>query len=125
MARPLTRWVGESGVIELRVLLLERAQLAQQVVVLVVAERRVVELVVAVVGLGDQPAKLGGAFGGRAHPAVAIPSPAPSASRSQAPSRSSSPWSVRSKWIGVIATRPAATAFRSVPSSSSCEGSKP
>ena len=62
VARPLTRCVGESGVISSRVGLLERPQLAHQVVVFVVAEGRVVELVVAVIGLGDQPPELGGAL---------------------------------------------------------------
>ena len=104
-ADPLGRRVGGD---QLRVRLLERAQLAHQVVVLVVADRRVVELVVAVVGLGDQPPQLRGALvpAGRRSSEAAIPSPAPSASRSQSASRSISPWSVRSKWIGVIATRP-------------------
>ena len=60
--RPPTRWVGESGVTQLRVGLLELAQLAQQRVVDVVADDRVVEHVVAVVVLGDLVAQLGRAL---------------------------------------------------------------
>ena len=54
---------------------------------------------------------------GRAHAAGVESST--SFSSPQPRSRSRPPWSVRSKWIGVIAIRPAATAQRSVPSASS------
>src|SRR5207245_2127878 len=48
-----------------------------------------------------------------------------SSSRSERRSRSRLGRWVRSKWIGVIAIRPAATAARSVPGSSSKPGSEP
>ena len=70
--------------------------------------------------LGDAPLLRPGA-----HRRDTSPRSAPSSSMSQSASRSISPWSVSSKWTGVIDTRPSATALRSVPSSSSCEGSKP
>ena len=60
--RPPTRWVGESGVISAGILGLERAQLVQQRVVLVVADRRVVVLVVGLVVAGDLGAELGRAL---------------------------------------------------------------
>ena len=61
---PPTRCVGESGRAQLGVLGLQRAQLVEQRVVLVVADLRVVEDVVAVVVEVELLAQLGGALCG-------------------------------------------------------------
>ncbi len=122
---PLGRRVGAEQV---RVLGLERAQLVEQRVVLVVADRRVVVLVVGAIVDGDLAAQLLGALAcprGSAHPGAPTSTAAASASVSHELRRSIPARSVRSKWIGVIAIRPRATAARSVPSSSSNDGSNP
>ncbi len=114
-----TRWVGESGLRSSRVLGLDRAQLVEQRVVLVVADLRVVEDVVAAVVVLELATQLGGPpLGLGAHTEEGALA-ASISSRPQPRSRSSPPWSVRSKWIGVTEMRPRATAERSVPSSSS------
>ena len=59
---PPTRWVGESGVTQLGVLALDRAQLVEQRVVGVVADLGVVEDVVAVAVVRELLAQLGGAL---------------------------------------------------------------
>jgi hypothetical protein len=103
---------------QLRVLLLQRPQLVQQRVVLVVADLRVVEDVVEVVVVGEDLPQLRRPLLGRcAHAVVAVA--ASISSKLQPRRRSRPPWSVRSKWIGVTAIRPCATAWRSVPSISS------
>ena len=66
---PPTRWVGESGVTQLGVVALDRAQLVEQRVVGVVADLGVVEDVVAVAVVGELLAQLGGALGSHAHSA--------------------------------------------------------
>ena len=125
----LGRGVGRD---ELGMRRLELAQLAYQRVVCVVADLGVVQLVVAVVVVCDLAPQLldpvsrrGGALdcahgsvrAGRASTAAGKASP--SACSSSASRRRSSPLrSVRSKWTGVIDTRPSATAVRSVPGSS-------
>ena len=118
---------GRVGSQQIRVLGLDPAQLVEQRVVGVVTDRRVVEDVVVAVVLGDLVAQLGRPPGSVASPhrAAGTPTAAPSSVRSHPSSRSSPARSVRSKWIGVIATLPRATAARSVPRSSSNEGSKP
>ena len=58
---PPTRWVGESGRQQLRVLALERAQLVEQRVVGVVGDLGVVEDVVPVAVVGELLAQLRGA----------------------------------------------------------------
>ncbi len=131
-ADPLRRRVGG---LQGRELALEVAQLVQLLVVDVVADLWFVEDVIEAVVAVELGAQLGGAGGdvggnlgggalvrgrgvlGRAHAAGAESST--SFSSPQPRSRSMPPWSVRSKWIGVIAIRPAATALRSVPSASS------
>ena len=103
---------------QLRVRVLQRPQLVQQLVVGVVADLGVVEDVVEVVVVGEELSQLRRALlGRRAHAVVALA--ASISSKPQPRSRSSPPWSVRSKWIGVTAIRPSATALRSVPSISS------
>ena len=114
-ADALGRRVGRD---ELRVLALDRAQLVQQRVVGVVADLGVVEDVVAVPVVDELLAQLGGALG-RRH---CFPN---SFARSYS-RRPSMPCSaVRSKCSGVTAIRPAATAARSVPGSSSWVGESP
>ena len=120
-------------------LALEAPQLVEQQVVLVVADLGVVEDVVAVgvvlellaqlAGaladlLGDLRGGLGGARGG-AHGIASLTTGSSSACRSKRASASMLGRSVRSKWIGVMATRPAATAARSVPGTSWKPGSEP
>src|SRR6266516_23922 len=99
---------------------LDRAQLVEQRVVGVVADLGIVEDVVATVVVLDLAPQLGGARlwlrGG--HTEVGAQD-ASISSNAQPRSRSSPPWSVRSKWIGVTEIRPWATAKRSVPSISS------
>ena len=131
------------GARELRVLGLQTAQLVEQAVVLVVADLRVVEHVVAVGMVLEQRAQLGGPLarlGGRRGGLCSAPGGAHGigscAARSAIGGASSSCMSkrrsasrlgrsVRSKWIGVTAMRPAATAARSVPGSSWKPGSEP
>src|SRR6185437_7802394 len=135
---------GRVGCEQLRVLALERAQLVQQRVVLVVADLRVVEDVIAARVVLEQlaqllraPVRVAGARL-RLRPACARlaahctsgagRSPiggASSSFRSKPRSASRPERSVRSKWIGVTAIRPAATAARSVPGSSWKPGSEP
>ena len=120
---------GRIGGDELGMLLLEGLQLVVERVVLVVADLRVIENVVAVGVVVDLPAELRGARGlvaatglvlpGRAHGSSATFSAAGCTRRSRLyrsstdmPSRS-----VRSKWTGVTAIFPCATAARSVPAS--------
>ena len=117
---------GGVGRPQLRVLGLDVAQLVEQRVVLVVADQRVVEDVVMVVVAGQLAPQLRRPFlvGGGVHTeegAIA----ASIRSSGQARRRSSSPWSVRSKWIGVTAIRPSETAIRSVSSRSSKPGCQP
>ena len=90
-------------------------------------ELRVVEDVVAVPVVGQLPAELGGASleFRRAHSAISSAAGSSSAARSKARSASSPCAAVRSKCSGVTATRPAETAARSVPSSSSWTGESP
>ena len=125
-AHALRRGVGRP---QLGVLPLQRPQLVEQRVVGVVADLGVVEDVVAVVVVLDDPPELG-------RPGRGIPTPggahstslaagASSRARSYTASASRPARSVRSKWMGVTASRPAATAARSVPSSSSNEMSCP
>ena len=114
-ASPPTRWVGESGVTQLRVLGLDPAQLVEQRVVRVVADLGVVEDVVAVAVVLQLPAQLGGPLRRRAHSSSEAAGSSIRA-RSYACSVSMPGSSVRSKWIGVTATLPSATAARSVPS---------
>src|ERR671915_723430 len=116
--------------------LLELAQLTEQRVVLVIADHRVVEDVVAVVVLLDLAPQLRSAPGvgarrlraaHRSPVAEAAAAPAAVASiaaKSQPRSSSIPERSVRSKWTGVTEIRPRAIAERSDPSSSSNEGSK-
>ena len=141
---PPTRCVGESGVRSSGMLALERAQLVEQAVVLVVADLRVVEHVVAVRVVLELLAQLprarvrGGAVlaargirarrrllrrgacggSGAAHVAASGDDRREQLLRSKRLSASRLGRSVRSKWIGVTAMRPAATAARSVPGSS-------
>ena len=110
-ADPLRRRVGRE---QLGVLGLERAQLVEQRVVGVVADLGVVEDVVAVAVVLELAAQLGDALRG-AH-STSRAAGASSRARSYACSVSMPGTSVRSKWIGVTATRPSATAARSVPS---------
>src|SRR3954454_18024468 len=100
--------------------LLERLQLSEERVVLVVADLRIVEDVVAVAVVGDLLAQLGRAGGGigRGH-STSSAAGAMSRSRSKPASASMHDRSVRSKWIGVTEMRPSATAERSVPGSCS------
>ena len=122
-ARAPTRWVGESGVTQLRVLASMRAQLVEQRVVLVVADLGVVEDVVAVVVVIQR--RRSSSARRSARPALLIrrldlpAAGASSRAKSKRGEGSIPAWSVRSKWIGVTAIRPSATAARSVPSSSS------
>ena len=129
---------------QLGMLALELAQLVEQAVVLVVADDRVVEHVVAVRVVLELLAQLprvrarSGAIGpargirarrrllrrgacggsGAAHFAVSGTTGASSSLMSKRLSASRLGRSVRSKWIGVTAMRPAATVARSVPGSS-------
>ncbi len=111
---------GRVGRAHLGVLRLDRPQLVEQRVVLVVADRRVVEDVVAAVVLRQLLPQLSGALlgPGRAHTDVGALA-ASISPKSQPRSFSRPPWSVRSKWIGVTEIRFCATALRSVPSISS------
>ena len=122
-AHPLGRRIRAA---QLGVLRLEGPELVEQRVVFVVADLGIVEDVVAMVVAGDLAAKLlrplGRILG--AHPAPVIAASS-IPSRSQSRSRPRPSRSVRSKCTGVIAIRPRATAARSVPGSSSKEGSKP
>ena len=143
---PPTRWVGESGGRERGVVALDRPQLVEQPVVGVVADLRVVEDVVAVGVVFELLAQLRGACcdllrrrrraaprrsaARRAHDAASGAGRSPIGgssrpSRSKRRSASRLARSVRSKWIGVTAIRPAATAARSVPGSSWKPGSEP
>src|ERR1700761_646783 len=105
-------------------LALDRAQLVEQRVVLVVADLWIVEDVVAARVMLEQLAHLARASAHRrgAHGASragrSVIGGASSSSRSKRRSASRPGRSVRSKWIGVTAMRPAATAARSVPGSS-------
>ena len=123
---PPTRWVGESGLRSSGCSASSALQLVEQRVVGVVADLGIVEDVVAMVVAGDLAAELlrplGRILG--AHPAPVIAASS-IPSRSQSRSRPRPSRSVRSKCTGVIAIRPRATAARSVPGSSSKEGSKP
>ena len=110
-----------------RVLGLDRPQLVEERIVGVVIDDRIVEHVVtAVVVLDLAPQLCGAALLGAcgAHTEEGALS-ASISSNPHSRSRASPPWSVRSKWIGVTDTRLRATAERSVPASSSKEGSKP
>ena len=60
---PPTRWVGESGVAQLRMRGLDVLELAEQRVLVGVADLRRVQLVVEPVGALDQVAQLGDACG--------------------------------------------------------------
>ena len=147
---PPTRWVGESGVASSGWRLLDRPQLVQQPVVLVVADLGVVEHVVAhgvmlelLAQLSARARTSAGArrplprsrrragagyapcLGSGTHGAASCATGASSSSRSKRRSASRLGRSVRSKWIGVTAIRPAATAARSVPGSSWNPGSAP
>ena len=121
--RPPTRCVGESAVPQLRVLLLQAAQLAQQVVVVRVRDLRVVLDVVAVVVVLDLAPQVRGA-GGRIAGALRLRHQEEAAvlspirlDRSQPSSSSMLPESVRSKWSGVTEIVSASIAAKSVPSS--------
>ena len=59
-----TRWVGESGVDQLRVCRLQLDELAEEPVVLGVGHLRRILLVIEPVGAGQHLAQLGGAGGG-------------------------------------------------------------
>ena len=122
-AYPLGRRVRGA---KLGMLRLQRPQLVEQGVVGIVADLGIVEDVVAVVVVGDPAAQLLRplARAPAAHPAPVIAASS-IASRSQSRSRPRPSRSVRSKCTGVIAIRPRATAARSVPGSSSKDGSKP
>ncbi len=125
------------GALQLWVGGLERAQLVEQLVVLVIPDLRVVEHVVAVGVVLELGAQRGGALehlgrealrgplGCGAHGSASRAAGASSCSRSKLASASMLRRSVRSKWIGVTAMRPAATAARSVPGSSWKPGSEP
>src|ERR1700722_6748924 len=112
-------------------LALDRAQLVEQRVVLLVADLRIVEYVVAARVIFEQLTQLPRtlARGGGAHSASragrSVIGAASSSFRSKRRSASRPGRSVRSKWIGVTAARPAATAARSVPGSSWKPGSEP
>ena len=134
-AHSLGRGVGRG---ELGVAALELAQLVEQPVVLVVADLGVVEGVVAVGVVFERLTQLARAVARRARrlsrslahglASRAGRSPiggASSPSRSKRLSASRLGRSVRSKWMGVTAIRPAATAARSVPGSSRNPGSEP
>ncbi len=121
---PLRRRVGRD---ELRVLALDRPQLVEQPVVGVVADLGVVEDVVAVGVMLELRAQLlrpgsdlcvAEGWVGGAHGCASWATGASISSRSKRRSASRLGRSVRSKWIGVTAMRPAATAARSVPGSS-------
>src|SRR5687768_2202918 len=105
-------------------LLLERLELAEERVVLVVADLRVVVDVVAlrvVLDLAAQLVPAGARVGHSTSSAAGFSSRARSClSRADMPVVS-----VRSKWSGVTAMTPAATAARSVPSSSWKSGASP
>jgi hypothetical protein len=123
-ADALRRRVGRD---ELGVLGLERLQLAVQRVVLVVADLRVVEDVVAMCVVVELRAQLVDAclrVGRRAH-STSSAAGASSRERSCSASASMPVVSVRSKCSGVTAIFPAATAARSCPGSSSKPGSSP
>ena len=115
-------WGAQLGVIGL-----DRTQLVEQRVVLVVADLGVVEDVVAAVVVLEQAAQLSDPLrvclrrGAHAVGALA----ASISSKPQPRSRSRPPWSVRSKWIGVTEILPSDTARRSVPASSSNPGCQP
>ncbi len=115
-ADPLGRRVGRA---QLGVLGLDLAQLVQLRVVDVVADLRFVEDVVEVVVAVELLAELGRALLGRLAHSGLTATVASISSKPQPRRLSRPPWSVRSKWIGVTAIRPSATAFRSVPSISS------
>ena len=106
-ADPLGRRVGRA---QLGVLGLDRAQLVEQRVVVVVADLGFVEDVVEVVVALAAPAQLRRPLlgGRRAHAVGALA--ASISSKPQPRRRSRPPWSVRSKWIGVTEIRPCATA---------------
>ncbi len=110
---------------ELWMLALDRAQLIEQRVVLAIADLGVIEDVVAtgmVFELGSKLARtsdhVGRCFGLRGAHEGSWTIGASSCARSKRLSASRLGRSVRSKWIGVTATRPAAMAARSVPGSS-------
>ena len=102
--------------LQLRVLLLERDELAVVLVVDVVADLGIVEDVIAVGVVVQELPKLCRAIL-RLH-STSSAAGASRRARSKAASASIPAWAVRSKWIGVTAIRPAATAARSVPGSS-------
>ena len=118
---PLRRRVRRA---QLRAVGLDRPQLVEHLVVGVVADLRFVEDVVEAVVAVQLLAQLRRALGVAAH-AAGLAAAASIRAKSHSPSACNPPRSVRSKWIGVTAIRPAATACRSVPSISSCEGSQP
>ena len=114
-AGPLRRRVGRD---QLGMLGLDRPQLVEQLVVLVVPDLGIVEDVVTVAVVVELLAQLGRALGDVLNPRPRWPparsaGPGRSAAAPTDPSRS-----VRSKWIGVTAILPWATAARSVPVSS-------
>ena len=107
----------------------DRPEFVEQRVVLVVADLRIVQDVVAIAVVVEQPAELGGPLArvrrGRrrllrdAHGSVTSRSAGSiRRARSCCCSADSPSRSVRSKWIGVTAIRPSATAVTSVPGSS-------
>ena len=104
---PLGRRVGGA---QLRVVGLDRPQLVEQGVVLVVADLRFVEDVVEPVVVLQLAPQLRGALyvPARSRRRSARPPASPRSPSRAAASRP--PWSVRSKWIGVTAIRPCATA---------------
>ena len=114
---------------QLGVLLLERHELAQQVVVLGIGDLRVVEDVIAVVVVLEQAPHFRRPSGNRPrghwyYRSVAAGSPI-SAWRSQPAISSSRCTSVSSKWSGVTEIMSASIAAKSVPSSGRYEGSMP
>jgi hypothetical protein len=122
-ADALRRRVGRE---ELGVGCLDRAQLVEQRVVLVVADLRIVEDVVAVAVVVQLVAQLRGARlrVGRGH-STSLAAGASRRPRSWRSSASMPAASVRSKCSGVTAMSPAATAHRSVPGSSWKPWSRP
>ena len=124
-AGALRRRIGRD---QLGMLRLDRPQLVDQRVVLIIADLRIVEHVVAVAVVVELLAQLRralvrignlGRAPRRAHPSTSLAAGAISLVRSCCCRASSPSRSVRSKWIGVSAILPRATAARSV-SVSSC-----
>src|SRR4029079_9391942 len=98
---------------------LDLPQLVEKLVVGVVGDLGVVEDVVAVAVVGELLPQLLRAVGDRAQSVTSSSGPRSSASRSYLRSSSMRRRAVRSKCSGVTAMRPAWTAARSVPGSSS------